>query len=63
MSLRTAAVLAAGEGNRLRPLTHNRPKPMLPAANRPVLEYVFDALIDAGIEQIAVVIGDRKSVV
>ena len=32
-------VLAAGEGTRLRPLTHNRPKPMLPAANRPILEY------------------------
>lgn len=60
MSLRTAVVLAAGEGNRLRPLTHNRPKPMLPAANRPVLEYVFDALIDAGIEEIAVVIGYKR---
>jgi glucose-1-phosphate thymidylyltransferase long form len=60
MSLRTAVVLAAGEGTRLRPLTHNRPKPMLPAANRPVLEYVFDALIDAGIEEIAVVIGYKR---
>lgn len=60
MSIRTAVVLAAGEGNRLRPLTHNRPKPMLPAANRPVLEYVFDALIDAGIEEIAVVIGYKR---
>lgn len=60
MSIRTAVVLAAGEGNRLRPLTHNRPKPMLPAANRPVLEYVFDALIEAGIEEIAVVIGYKR---
>jgi UDP-N-acetylglucosamine diphosphorylase/glucosamine-1-phosphate N-acetyltransferase len=60
MSIRTAVVLAAGEGNRLRPLTHNRPKPMLPAANRPVLEYVFDALIDTGIEEIAVVIGYKR---
>ena len=61
MSIRTAVVLAAGEGNRLRPLTHNRPKPMLPAANRPVLEYVFDALINAGIEKIAVVIGYKRN--
>lgn len=61
MSIRTAVVLAAGEGNRLRPLTHNRPKPMLPAANRPVLEYVFDALIDAGIEAITVVIGYKRN--
>ena len=60
MSVRTAVVLAAGEGNRLRPLTHNRPKPMLPAANRPILGYVFDALIDAGIEHITVVIGYKR---
>lgn len=60
MSIRTAVVLAAGEGNRLRPLTHNRPKPMLPAANRPVLEYVFDALIEAGIEEIVVIIGYKR---
>ncbi|WP_049997854.1 sugar phosphate nucleotidyltransferase [Halococcus sediminicola] len=60
MSVRTAVVLAAGEGNRLRPLTHNRPKPMLPAANRPILGYVFDALIDAGIEEITVVIGYKR---
>lgn len=60
MSIRTAVVLAAGEGTRLRPLTHNRPKPMLPAANRPVLEYVFDALIDAGIETITVVVGYKR---
>ena len=57
MSIRTAVVLAAGEGTRLRPLTRNRPKPMLPAANRPILEYVFDALVDAGIERIVVVVG------
>ncbi|PSP90116.1 nucleotidyl transferase [Halobacteriales archaeon QS_4_69_34] len=60
MSVRTAVVLAAGEGTRLRPLTRNRPKPMLPAANRPVLEYVFDALIDAGIETIGVVVGYKR---
>lgn len=60
MSVHTAVVLAAGEGTRLQPLTRNRPKPMLPAANRPVLEYVFDALIDAGIDRICVVVGYRR---
>lgn len=55
----TAVVLAGGEGRRLRPLTANRPKPMLPAGDRPILEHVFDGLIDAGIEEIAVVIGYR----
>lgn len=60
MSVRTAVVLAAGEGTRLHPLTHNRPKPMLPAANRPVLEYVLDALIDAGISRICLVVGYKR---
>src|SRR6056297_1366141 len=60
MSVSTAVVLAAGEGTRLRPLTRNRPKPMLPAANRPIIEYVFDALVDAGIEELHVVVGYKR---
>ncbi|WP_302081571.1 bifunctional sugar-1-phosphate nucleotidylyltransferase/acetyltransferase [Salinibaculum rarum] len=60
MSVQTAVVLAAGEGTRLRPLTRNRPKPMLPAANRPILEHVLDALVDAGIERIVLVVGYRR---
>ncbi|MXR41862.1 NTP transferase domain-containing protein [Halobaculum sp. WSA2] len=57
MSINSAVVLAAGEGQRLRPLTKYRPKPMLPAANRPILEYVLDALIDAGIDDLHIVVG------
>lgn len=53
----SAVVLAAGEGIRLRPLTANRPKPMLPAGTRPILEYVLNALIDAGIDEIHLVVG------
>jgi len=60
MSIDTAVVLAAGEGTRLRPLTRNRPKPMLPAANRPILEYVFDALVAADVRQIVVVVGYKR---
>jgi len=60
MNVRTAVVLAAGEGTRLRPLTRNRPKPMLPAANRPILEHVLDALVEAGIEQLVLVVGYRR---
>lgn len=52
-----AVVLAAGEGIRLRPLTANRPKPMLPAGTRPILEHVLNALIDAGIDDIHLVVG------
>ena len=37
-----AVILAGGEGTRLRPLTSNTPKPMLPMANRPMLEHIGD---------------------
>jgi len=60
MSARTAVVLAAGEGTRLRPLTRNRPKPMLPAANRPILEHVCDALVEAGVDRLVLVVGYRR---
>jgi glucose-1-phosphate thymidylyltransferase len=55
-----AVILAGGEGKRLRPLTENRPKPMLPAANRPILEYVFDALLASGITTLHVVVGYQR---
>lgn len=54
-----AVVLAGGEGTRLRPLTKNRPKPMLPVANRPVIEYVLDALVDAGLRRAVIVVGHK----
>jgi len=53
----SAVVLAAGEGIRLRPLTANRPKPMLPAGTRPILEHVLNALINAGVDDIHLVVG------
>ncbi|WP_280536537.1 bifunctional sugar-1-phosphate nucleotidylyltransferase/acetyltransferase [Halopenitus sp. POP-27] len=56
----TAVVLAAGEGRRLEPLTNRRPKPMLPVANRPILEYVIEAISDAGIDRIVLVVGYRQ---
>jgi len=57
----SAVVLAAGEGERLRPLTHNRPKPLLPAGNRPIIDHVLDSLIDAGIEEIHIVVGYKNT--
>lgn len=60
MTIESAVVLAAGEGTRLRPLTEYRPKPMLPAANRPILEYVLDALVNAGVEDLHVVVGYER---
>lgn len=55
-----AIILAAGEGKRVRPLTRSRPKALIPVANRPIIEYVIDALLKNGIRDIVVVVGYRK---
>ena len=49
-----ALVLAAGYGTRLRPLTDERPKPLLPVLGRPLLLRTLDALVDAGCEAAAI---------
>jgi len=56
----TAVILAAGEGRRLEPLTNRRPKPMVPVANRPLLEHVVEAVAAAGIDRIVLVVGYRQ---
>ncbi len=48
------AVLAAGKGTRLRPLTNHLPKPLVPVAGRALLEYAFDHLSKLGINTIGV---------
>ena len=60
MEITTGVVLAAGEGTRMRPLTANRPNTMLPAAGRPILDHVLDALVDNGIDSIHLVVGYRR---
>lgn len=49
-----AVIMAGGEGTRLRPLTCNRPKPMVPVANRPVMAYAVELLRRHGWRDIAV---------
>src|SRR5436190_14584997 len=44
----TAMIFAAGEGTRLRPLTADRPKPMVPVAGRPIIEYIVRWLAEQG---------------
>ncbi len=51
---RTAFVLGAGLGTRLRPLTNRRPKPLIPVANRPLITHAFDHLIAVGVERFVV---------
>jgi glucose-1-phosphate thymidylyltransferase len=55
-----AVILAAGEGTRLRPLTQNRPKALIPVANKPIIEHTILSLVEAGIRDIIVVVGYRK---
>ncbi len=49
-----AVIMAGGEGTRLRPLTVNRPKPMVPLLNKPLMEHVVDLLAKHGIREIGV---------
>jgi glucose-1-phosphate thymidylyltransferase len=53
-----ALVLAGGAGNRLRPITHTSAKQLLPVANKPVLFYGLEAIRDADITDIGIVVGD-----
>ncbi|SDZ98153.1 glucose-1-phosphate thymidylyltransferase [Haloplanus vescus] len=55
-----AVVLAAGKGRRLWPLTEIRPKPMLPVANRPILEHVLEALTQTDITEALLIVGSNR---
>ncbi|MFH1650990.1 MAG: bifunctional sugar-1-phosphate nucleotidylyltransferase/acetyltransferase [Chloroflexota bacterium] len=58
--MKQAVILAAGEGQRLRPFTVNRPKVMLAIAGKPILSYVIEALAQNGIRDIVLVVGYHK---
>ncbi|MCX2818635.1 sugar nucleotidyltransferase [Haladaptatus sp. F3-133] len=55
-----AVVLAAGKGTRLEPLTDDKPKPLVELNGRPILEDVFDNLIEIGVDEFVVVVGYMK---
>ncbi|MBW8481618.1 glucose-1-phosphate thymidylyltransferase [Actinomadura parmotrematis] len=56
-----ALVLAGGAGSRLRPITHTSAKQLVPVANKPVLFYGLEAIRDAGITEVGIVVGDTAA--
>jgi MurNAc alpha-1-phosphate uridylyltransferase len=58
--IKTAMLLAAGYGTRLKPLTDHTPKPLVPVASRPMMEYALAKLRDYGIERVVINVSHLK---
>jgi len=61
--VKKAVLLAAGRGTRMRGLTADLPKPMLPVRGRPILDHIVTGLRAAGVDQLLIVVGYRADVV
>ena len=58
--IRKAVIAAAGFGTRFLPQTKAMPKEMLPLVDKPIIQYIVEELVDAGIEDIVIVTGYHK---
>lgn len=56
----TGVVLAAGLGSRIKPLSFDTPKPLLPVCNKPIMQYQIEAMAAIGITSVIVVVGHLK---
>lgn len=59
----TVVIMAGGYGTRLRPLTEDIPKPMLPVGGRPLLEWIIDGLREAGAEHVYIMTHYKADVI
>ncbi|MEA2053329.1 MAG: glucose-1-phosphate thymidylyltransferase [Euryarchaeota archaeon] len=53
-------ILAGGHGTRLRPLTYSQQKQLIPVANKPILFYALEDIIEAGAKEIGIIVGPNK---
>ena len=58
-----ALIIAGGEGERLRPLTSERPKPMIPVADKPILQYQVEWLAGQGVSDVILLCGYKANVI
>ncbi len=63
MIVNQAVILAGGRGERLRPLTDSMPKPMAPINGIPFLDYLIHSIIQAGIENILILLGYKVDMI
>ena len=58
-----AIILAAGRGTRMKTLTEQKPKCLLPVKNKPILTYQLEALLENGVKDIVIVIGHKGDMI